>query len=376
MNVVEAARIRVKNAFDTGLPIRLGMSGGKDSICVASVVYNLIQEGAVDPKQLTVHFIDEELVYDDVESTVMHWRQKFLLAGAKFEWYCLQFKHFNAMDQLQDNENFIIWDRYEEENWVRKKPDFAITSHPLMIERGEPYHSFLDKISRGTIRLIGIRTAESAMRHQNMANVLSNPDNSGGLNALDILYPIYDWTDNDVWLYILNENLEFPKTYMDLYQIGVPRKRMRLSQFLSRDTARNLVKLNEHQPDLMNRITKRVPNAYLAALYFDTEMFGRKKERDDNYEHLKNVKIDYKKETLKLLSDIPKYFETVMEQQNAIKMKKTVIQYSAIMTEGDWKGVFQILKAGDVMSRSARGLVMNMLRKYGDRSFGKKGKEK
>ena len=50
---------------------------------------------------------------------------------------------------------------------------------------------------------------------------------------------------------------------------------MRVSQFFSIDTAKSLVKMNEYYPDLMERIVRREPNAYLASLYWDSEMFGR-----------------------------------------------------------------------------------------------------
>lgn len=70
MNVVEAARQRVQNAFDSGMDIVLSMSGGKDSICMASIVYDLIMEGAIKASQLTVQFIDEEAIFDDVVEAV------------------------------------------------------------------------------------------------------------------------------------------------------------------------------------------------------------------------------------------------------------------------------------------------------------------
>ncbi len=41
MNVLEAARIRIINAFDTGLDIKFSISGGKDSICLADIIFEL-----------------------------------------------------------------------------------------------------------------------------------------------------------------------------------------------------------------------------------------------------------------------------------------------------------------------------------------------
>ena len=220
INVVEASKQRIKNAFDTGLTVKLSMSGGKDSICLAGVIYSLIQSGEVDAKQLVVQFVDEEAIFDDVEQIVLDWRLKFLLAGAKFEWYCIQIKHFNCLDSLSDDETFITWDRYEKENWVRPMPKFAIKTHPMLNERKDTYQQFLERINVGSIQLIGIRTAESSMRMQNIASIMGNTANDGGLNSANSMFPIYDWSDDDVWLYIKENNLDFPKTYMDLWAFG------------------------------------------------------------------------------------------------------------------------------------------------------------
>ena len=84
INVVEAAKIRIKNVFRNGLPVYLSFSGGKDSLCLAQLTMNLIQSGEINPAQLTVQFIDEEAIFPCMEEKVWEWRRKFLLAGAAF----------------------------------------------------------------------------------------------------------------------------------------------------------------------------------------------------------------------------------------------------------------------------------------------------
>ena len=93
------------------------------------------------------------------------------------------------------------------------------------------------------------------------------------------VFPIYDWTNNDVWLYLLNEHVDIPEIYLFLWQAGTRKGQLRVSQFFSVDTARSLVKMNEYYPDLMERVTRREPNAYLAALYWDSEMFWQEHSR-------------------------------------------------------------------------------------------------
>ena len=71
MNVLEASKMRIKNVFSNGVPVNLSTSGGKDSIVLCSLIYDLIVEGEIDPKLLTVNFVDEEAVYDCVADFVM-----------------------------------------------------------------------------------------------------------------------------------------------------------------------------------------------------------------------------------------------------------------------------------------------------------------
>ena len=76
MDVIEAARKRVKNVFANGLPVYMSFSGGKDSLCVANIVYSLIASGEISASQLTVIFIDEEAIFPCIEETVKAWRKK------------------------------------------------------------------------------------------------------------------------------------------------------------------------------------------------------------------------------------------------------------------------------------------------------------
>lgn len=355
VNVLEAARQRVINVFNTGLPINLSMSGGKDSICLADVVMQLMVEGKINPNQLTIQFIDEEAIFDDVEKIVLEWRKKFLLSGAKFEWYCIQVKHFNCLNSLSDEETFITWDSYKRETWVRPMPSFAIKTHPMLRERKDTYQQFLSRINKGSIQLIGIRAAESLMRRKNIATITSNPNNSGGINSDNSIFPIYDWADDDIWLHIKNRKLNFPNTYMDLWRIGEGRRGMRLSQFFSIDTASVLTRLDEHQPQLMQRVIRREPNAYLTSLYWDTEMFRRgsiaKNKKNGNETK------DYKKEVLRLLGNIEQNFDSKEQKKNAVKYKKIVLQHGAILNEKKYSDIYNAIIGGDPKNRTYRGIV-------------------
>ncbi len=50
MSCVDAAKMRIRNVFSNGLPVYFSTSGGKDSICMADMIYQMIQRREIDPK--------------------------------------------------------------------------------------------------------------------------------------------------------------------------------------------------------------------------------------------------------------------------------------------------------------------------------------
>ena len=171
MDVVTAAKTRIRNVFRNGVPVYMSFSGGKDSLALAQLTMSLIQSGEIDPSLLTVQFVDEEAIFPCIEQTVLAWRRKFLLVGAQFEWYCVEVKHFNCFNELSEEETFVCWDERKRDVWVRQPPSFAITSHPLLKPRKDNYQSFMPRVCMDGITMTGVRAAESVQRLQYMAKM-------------------------------------------------------------------------------------------------------------------------------------------------------------------------------------------------------------
>lgn len=369
INVVEAAKIRIKNIFKNGLPVYLSFSGGKDSLCLSQLVLNLIQAGEINPTQLVVQFIDEEAIFSCIEETVKIWRKKFMLVGAKFEWFCLEVKHFNCFNELSNDETFICWDRYKKDVWIRTPPTFSIRSHPLLRSRIDAYQDFLPRACSDGITITGIRTAESIQRLSYFALF----GRSGSrLTKRNQIFPIYDWKDNDVWLYLLREKVDIPEIYLYLWQSGSNKRQLRVSQFFSVDTAKCLVKMNEYYPDLMEKIVRREPNAYLASLYWDSEMFGRSTAmRKQNEQGM--AEKDYKAALLKLFSDMDGNFRTEHKRYVADKYRIFFINVSTIVDNKDCKEIYEGLISGDPKLRTYRALYQRIYGRYIAKSKKKEG---
>ncbi len=354
IDVVEAAKQRIIKLFSYNLPVVFSFSGGKDSLCLGHLIYNLILENKIDKNLLTIRFIDEEAMYDDVIEIVKDWRQKFLQIGVDFRWYCVEVKHYNCFNKLQNDETYICWDSTKSDVWVRQPPEFAIRDSIYLNKIEDNYQSFLYRYDKDKINILGVRTAESVQR-------LSGISKKKSKNFTHTPFmPIFDWTDNDVWLYLYENKITFPEVYIRMYQTGVNKRRLRISQFFSIDTASSLVRMQEYYPDLMTRIIKREPHAYLAALYWDSEMFKRntrkrkrleKSEEDDNK--------DYKKLFLEYVSD-DRNFTNELQQQNRKDISGFVLRYSFILTQKEYKQIYEVIKAGDPKRRNLRGWYTDM----------------
>lgn len=360
IDVVEAAKIRIRNVFRNGLPVYMSFSGGKDSLCLSQLVMNLIQTGEINPAQLTVQFIDEEAIFPCMDEKVREWRKKFMLVGAKFEWFCLEVKHYNCFNELSNDETFICWDRYKKDVWVRQPPSFAIRNHPMLHARKDAYQDFLPRAYADGITITGIRATESVQRLQSIAMTTQSGKN---ITKRLQIFPIYDWKDNDVWLYLLREKVDIPEIYLFLWQSGTTKRRLRVSQFFSIDTAKSLVQMNEYYPDLMERIVRREPNAYLAALYWDSEMFGRSTTARKQNEKGK-VEKDYKAALLELFSDMNGNFQTKHKRYVAERYRNFFLSVSAIADNKDYKEIYEGIVSGDPKLRTYRALYQRIYGRY------------
>lgn len=373
MSCVDAAYQRVRNVFKNGVKVYMSLSGGKDSICMADIVYQLILRGEVDAKQLTCVFIDEEAIYDCSIEAMKFWRKRFLLTGAQFRWYCLPLKQVSCFHQLQSTESWVTWEPGKEDVWVRQPPSFAIRSDPHLKTAGQMnYQHFLPLVTKDGIMLTGVRAAESVQRLYYMSQL-----NLGrqGITGNNTIYPIYDWKDRDVWLYLRENRLDFPEAYIWLYQEGTKRSGLRISNFFGIDSLAGLRHVAETDPDLWARIERREPNAYMVLLYWDSEMFKRstaqrkKNERDDT---------DYKELVRRMLFEDADAIFTTQDAKNVCRQyRRCFIKTDGAARQRDYRKMHDALIAGDPKLRTLRALYQDIYTAYAEyaKQFRLKGGE-
>lgn len=360
INVLDAAKIRIKNLFASGCKVYLSFSCGKDSLCVASLTYDLIIAGEIDRKQLTIIFVDEEGLYKSMVDAAMRWYKKFTALGVPFIWLCLPLKQVSVLDHLSSSESWITWEPGKEDIWIRQPPPFAVMSHPCLRHPGEMnYQTFCRKAFCDGMQMIGLRTAESLTRLQALSNSDLTKAHAGGP-----FYPIYDWSDQDVWLYIKERNLEFPEIYIRLYEAGVRRNNLRLCAFFGDCGTQGLRWIAETDPELWERIEKREPNAYLVLLYWDSEMFRRSSDKRRELER-DTEKKDYKalcQDILFLNTD--KYTIAEDTKKHLKSWRSLFIKTYGIATEKHYKRIYEGLLYGDPKSRILRILWSTIYLEY------------
>jgi len=372
MDVVTAARMRLKNVFSNNLPVYYSFSGGKDSLVIADIILKLIRAGEIDPKLLTVMFIDEEAMYGSVIEVVEDWRKKFILAGATFYWYCLEVKHFSAYNMLTSDESYTCWDSTKSDVWVRQPPPYAIRNHPSLRPGIDNYQSFLPKITKDGIMLIGVRASESVQRLQYMANL--NLGHGRTITGKNVIYPIYDWKSSDVWKYLKDNHVDIPIVYLWMYQVGVGKNALRISQLFSIDCISSIIHIVKYEPGLWERVLRREPNTYLALLYWDTELY----RRSSGTRRRTEAPRDYKALVMNMLFEEPdKHFTTPLTKSVADQYRKAFIRHERVARQRDYKKMYDALVAGDPKLRTLRAVNMDIYSAYADyaKKFRKKGGE-
>lgn len=342
IDVVKAAERRILEAFNKNKYISVSFSGGKDSICMCDVLIKTMQKYNIDFGRIMVVFFDEEAIYPDVERITIEWRAKFLSLGAKFYWFCLPIKHFNCCNKLANDETFICWEQGKEDIWVRQMPKYAIRNHSAFV-KGMSYQKFGKKIFSNIPQMVGLRMAESIQRR----SAISCMKNS------TFVYPLYDWKDTDVWLYIQRYNLQIPETYIYLYKVGVPKGRLRISQFFSIDTIKSLPKVLEFYPDLYEKILRREPNADLVLLYHDTDMFRSTKQRNQfgtDEKPFRDMLRDAMKDGSQNIDKYPGYKDA----------KKLYSKLTDKHTDRTCGKIYQLLVAGDPKKRTYRAILSDL----------------
>jgi predicted phosphoadenosine phosphosulfate sulfurtransferase len=278
IDVLTAAKQRIKFVFDSFPRIYVSFSGGKDSTCMLHLV---MEEAKKRNRKVGVLLVDLEGQY---KITIDHIQDMFDLYADYIEpyWVCLPIALRNAVSTFEPK--WCCWEPGKEKDWIRQPPKMAITldNHPFDFyeyNKDAPmeFEEFVPKFGQWYAQgklcacFVGIRSDESLNRFRTIkcekTKFMDKPYTTKVIDGVYNVYPIYDWKVSDDWLYVTKYNLPYNKLYDYMYQAGLKPSQMRICQPYGDDQRRGLWLFHIIEPETWSRVVARVNGANQGALY-------------------------------------------------------------------------------------------------------------
>ena len=257
-NVYESAKDRIRWIFDEfndTHTISVSFSGGKDSTVILHLVKEVMDERGI--KKIPVFFLDQEA---EAPLNIEFIREVMSRDWVDPYWVQSHFREWNA----SKGDWFNVWGPGE--NWCREKEPnnpYADFDIPVKEDFGKVLHSCQVKLfGEKYIAIGGVRIEESPNRRLGLTTSKCYQDITWGTDcgkgAL-VLYPIWDWSCNDVWYYIFSNKLPYCKLYNYMFtKKSLPR--CRVSSFIHENSIHTLKDLREYDSKFYKSVLKRVEN--------------------------------------------------------------------------------------------------------------------
>jgi len=257
-----AAKERMAWIFDTYENVVVSISGGKDS----TVLFDLAQkEAKARGRTMTAFFLDQEAEY---RSTIEHVRE-LMETGPHVipRWYQVPIRMTNATSYEQDM--LHAWGPGEE--WVRPKEPNSIHEAPGAPDRFYAFFEWFEQQfdAKTTCFLVGLRSEESLNRyravtkHPAIEGVPWSSRSSGGVK----LYPIYDFTFEDIWTYLGKFKVKYNQAYNWMWAKRFNIQEMRVSNLIHEKAFYALGTLQEFEHDTFEALQKRLAGVHTAGMY-------------------------------------------------------------------------------------------------------------
>lgn len=275
-DVYTEAKKRIRHIIQTFDSILVCFSGGKDSLAVLCLVEEVYKEMGITRK-IKVVFRDEELIPDDVVRFV---QEKAESGKYDFRYYAIPLKSNKYI--LGKTYEYVQWDRNRK--WLREPPSYAIRLPEGQYHEFSQYDAdtFICKNEKGKVALInGIRAEESLLR-LNACCVKKNENyiNATKDNRIKMCKPIFDWTEQDIFVYFFKQKIKYCAIY-DLQTLNGDK--LRVSTPLHSESAKNFAKLKTLYPQFYQQLIDLFPEMIVQSIYQGS--MAKADVSIENYEH-------------------------------------------------------------------------------------------
>lgn len=257
--VFDEAIERIEMLFDNFDDIVVSMSGGKDSTVLFNLALIVARKKGRLP--LKVFWLDQEAEW---QSTVDYMEKVMRMPEVKPYWYQIPFDFTNS---LSAEKNFIhVWDAAAKDKWIHPQSDISIKENPSKFNR---FHDLVKALpgycaepGKKCAVLVGMRVQESLNRRMAIAHGKAHFMGETWCQKPNgnhqVFWPIYDFTNDDIWTAIGRNHWAYNKIYDYMYQYGVPKSAMRVSALIHETSWHSIEMLQEFEQPTYNRFVVRV----------------------------------------------------------------------------------------------------------------------
>jgi predicted phosphoadenosine phosphosulfate sulfurtransferase len=260
IDVLTAAKKRIKNALFDFDACAVAFSGGKDSLATLKLVDEVRKENNM-PGKTKVFFRDEELIPETVISFVQS-----IYESGEYEFYYYAIPLESQKYILGDVKTYVQWDKNRKH--LREPPQYAITLKNDEYRILDQYSTdeFIAKNFSGSVAFFtGMRASESLNR-LNMFLKNTTMDNyiHKKTKRVATVCPLYDWEEDDIFLYFFKAGIRYCSIYD---QQMLNNEELRVATPLHSEAAKRLYKIKTRDPVFYQQLIDLFPEMIVQERY-------------------------------------------------------------------------------------------------------------